>query len=177
MIRTARLDLLPLNCFQLRLLLEDPPALEREMNVGISRDVVTEPVVRAVRMKLEKMGRADPARHDWYTYWALIVRAESFAAGFLGYKGYPDAQGEAEIGYGIDPRFQNRGFMTEAVTALIRWGFAEKQCRAVTAKGVRNANIGSRRVLEKAGLRLYDQTAEACSFRILRDEYESRVGN
>jgi ribosomal-protein-alanine N-acetyltransferase len=175
LIHTARLDLRPLADFQLRLLLEDPPALERGLGIRISREVVTDRVVRAVRMKLAKMERADPARHPWYTYWLLVIRDEFFGAGLLGYKGPPDGNGEVEIGYGIDPLFQNRGFTTEAVAGMIGWAFAEKGCRVITAKGVQNANRGSRRVLEKAGLRPYERDAEASSYRILRQEFEPRA--
>jgi ribosomal-protein-alanine N-acetyltransferase len=171
MLRTERLDLLPLSSAQLKLYLENPDALERELGIPLSRSNVTERVRGAVRMKLAKMDAEAPARHPWLTYWLMIVRAAPFGAGLAGFKGFPDAAGEAEIGYGIDPLYQNQGYMTEAVRRLIVWAFEEPACSAVTAKSVLKSNAASRRVAEKSGMSVYEETDIDLSYRLERKKY------
>jgi ribosomal-protein-alanine N-acetyltransferase len=168
MLRTERLDLLPLNYAQLKLYLENPDALERELGVPLSRSNVTERVQGAIRMKLAKMDAEAPARHDWLTYWLVIVREVPFGAGLAGFKGFPGPDGEAEIGYGIDPLYQNRGYVTEAVRSMIAWAFEEPQCSAVTARGVLKSNAASRRVCEKSGMSAYAESGADLSFKIER---------
>jgi RimJ/RimL family protein N-acetyltransferase len=95
----------------------------------------------------------------------MVIAGEPYGAGLVGFKGYPNNQGEVEIGYGIDGNFQNRGYTTEAVRALIVWAFARDNCRAVVAE-THPANIASQRVLEKAGMRISQKTKKALSWRI-----------
>ena len=97
-----------------------------------------------MRMKLEKMARAQPTQRAWYTYWLLVVRAfpssaAPFGAGLIGFKGFPDANGEAEIGFGIDPACQGQGYTTEAARAMIAWAFQEPACQAVVARDTKKA--------------------------------------
>ena len=56
----------------------------------------------------------------------------------------------AEIGYWLGEPHWNKGIMTEAVTAMVRYTFANFKVLRIYA-GVFNYNIASMRVLEKAG--------------------------
>jgi ribosomal-protein-alanine N-acetyltransferase len=163
---TARLDLIPLNRHPLQMVPDKPEELERDLGCPVSRDIVTGTVRRAIRFKLEKMTRVDNALWDWYTYWLVVVRDSPFGAGLFGFKGFPDRNGEAEIGYGIDPAFQGRGYSTEAVIALIGWAFEEPACRAVVARDVLRSNLASQRVLAKAGMKEYSETETSLCYRI-----------
>ena len=118
------------------------------MGLKISRDVIDDNVRRAIGLKLGKMRCADISQHEWYTYW-LIILNESFGAGFIGFKGPPDAASEVEIGYGIDPLWRNKGYITEAVSAMRDWAFSHPCCRAITATAVKNPAYS--RVMEKLG--------------------------
>ncbi len=79
----------------------------------------------------------------------VIEQRERVAVGHVGFKGLP-ADGVVEIGYGINPSYQNRGYATEMVTALTQWALAQTAVDRVTAE-CRRDNVGSIRVLEKAG--------------------------
>ena len=149
---TPRLHLVPLTLPQLRLCLTDLPALEAELGLSISRDVLTDRVRGAIRIKIEKMTEMDESRHPWQTYWLIIVNENKIGAGLAGFKGYPDESGSSEIGYGIDSAYQNKGFMSEAVRALVDWALGHPLCQRVTASAVENP--ASRRLLEKIGARL-----------------------
>ena len=51
----------------------------------------------------------------------VIGRATNVAVGQMGFKGPPDAGGRVEIGYGVNPSFEGRGYATEGVEALVSW--------------------------------------------------------
>ncbi len=168
-IKTERLDLAPLNPTQLQQYLEQPDLLEQELGFPISRGIVTEIVQRAIRMKLAKMANADKTLFAWYTYWLLVIRSAPFGAGLVGFKGPPNQNGEVEIGYGIDQNYQGQGYMTEAVRAMISWAFKETSCCSVTAPNTKKWNLASQRVLLKAGMKAYEESEDAFSFKIERD--------
>ncbi|MBN1964624.1 MAG: GNAT family N-acetyltransferase [Anaerolineae bacterium] len=165
-IQTQRLRLMALSFAQLALCLSDLARLEQELSLPVSRAVITEIVQRAIRMKLDKMTQADPHAHAWYTYWLIVIVDKKHGAGLAGFKGVPDHAGEVEIGYGMAPEFQGHGYMTEAVRAMITWAFESPDCRVVIAPNTLRTNIGSNRVLEKAGFHIYQETSEAFYWRI-----------
>jgi RimJ/RimL family protein N-acetyltransferase len=167
-IHTQRLRLLVLNLEQLKEYLIHPDRLEEELGFPISRAVLTQPVRRAIGIKIDKMARADEMDHAWYTYWLIIVADEPYGVGTLGFKGHPDKEGAVEIGYGIDPAWQGQGYITETVRAMINWAFAHSLCRSVFAAGVLKSNPASSRVLEKVGMHIYEETAETLSWRIVK---------
>lgn len=177
-IKTQRLHLIALNQAQLERCLCDLPGLARELACTIAPDLVPDIVRRAIGIKLAKMAETDPADHSWYTYWLIVVDdgAPPCGAGFAGFKGSPgvvgryDAMGEVEIGYGIAPEYQGRGYMTEAVRALIAWAFDDPACQAVIAPEVLRSNPASSRVLAKAGMHAYAETDDTISWRIERRE-------
>jgi len=163
-LRTSRLLLVSLALSQLQLCLTDLPALEAELGLSISRDVFTSRVQRAIRMKLKKMAGTDEAQRPWQTYWLVVVSEDNFGAGLAGFKGIPNEEGSTEIGYGIDPAYQNKGYTSEAVQALVNWAFQHPFCKSVTATTVKNP--ASRRLLEKLGAHLVaeDDTSTSWEF-------------
>jgi RimJ/RimL family protein N-acetyltransferase len=154
-IYTSRLRLIALDLSQLEMVLKDVDELEKSLGLAITRPLITDRVQRAIRTKLEKMKKADAAQHLWFTYWLIVVTESGLGSGLIGFKGYPDENGSTEIGYGIDESQQNRGYMTEAVRALVGWALSHPFCRMVTATEVQNP--ASRRLLEKIGARLVDE--------------------
>ena len=167
-LHTLRLSLFPLSPRQLKWYLDDPSALEKEIGYPVSRKLMDDNVRRAIGMKLAKMAAAPELLHDWYTYWLIVTKDAPFGAGLAGFKGVPDGNGEAEIGYGIDPAQRGKGCMTEAAGALIAWAFREPACLAVVARGVLRSNIASQKVLLHLGMSVYDETDDTLSYRISR---------
>lgn len=167
-LRTRRLDLIPLTAGQLELYLTNPDLLERELKLPVSRAILTDRVQRAIRIKLDRLASLDPELHPWLTYWLVVVTAASFGAGLIGFKGVPDANGEVEIGYGIDPAYGRKGYTTEAVQRLIAWAFGDPACKAVLARNIDPANWASLRVAAKAGMVAYEESETGISLRIDR---------
>ncbi len=93
-------------------------------------------------------------RGDRYGYWAAIEKA---TGDFLGWFHFRPAEGaspdEAELGYRLRKAAWGKGYGTEVSRALISKGFAELGVRRVVASTYED-NIGSRRVMEKAGMTL-----------------------
>jgi len=165
-ILTPRLKLIALTPEQLKLYLEAPDQLEQALGFPVARDILTETVHRAIHIKLSKMAHAPEQDYAWYTYWLVVPTDRPYGAGLAGFKGVPDSQGEVELGYGIDPACQGRGYATEAARALIAWAFQSPECITVIAPNTKRSNVASNRVLKKVGMKVYEETVEAMSWRI-----------
>ena len=93
-------------------------------------------------------------RFDGYGFWAAMEkRTGEFLGCFYLMPQEGGAPGEAELGFRLRKSAWGKGFATEGSRALIRRGFTEFGVQCVVADTVAE-NIASRRVLEKAGLRL-----------------------
>jgi ribosomal-protein-alanine N-acetyltransferase len=56
----------------------------------------------------------------------------------------------AEVGYDLAPEYWGQGVMSEALEAILDWGFRQMGLNSVEAQ-IDPENLGSRRVLEKCG--------------------------
>lgn len=170
---TPRLRLIPLEPRDLEQYRSNPAALEARLGLPLSRAVINIDVERAITVKLSRMAAAPRDRYLWYTFWLVVVESDQFGAGLAGFKGEPTALGSVEVGYGIDPTCQSKGYMTEAVGALIDWAFHDEKCRRVVAETLPE-NRASQRVLEKNHLRLINRRAGWMVWTLEREEWEIR---
>lgn len=161
-LQTPRLDILALTIEQLKMLLEDASALQKELDLLIDESVIDKNVIRAIGMKLEKMEELPAEEHLWQTYWLIIIREKKIGAGLAGFKSRPNDAGLTEIGYGISPSFQKKGYMTEAVQVLVDWAFENPHCQGVTASTV--INPASNRLLEKLGAEILKEDENSTSW-------------
>jgi RimJ/RimL family protein N-acetyltransferase len=166
---TARLDLLPLSRVQLGYYLDREDLFIREYG-RVSREILTPVLQRAIRMKLSKMAGASREDSLWMTYWLIRVRESDFGAGMIGFKGLPDLLGEVEVGYGMDPEYRNKGYITEAALGLIGWAFADPRCRRIVAPNTLRSNPASNRVLEKMGMRVYQESPVSLSWCLEKED-------
>jgi ribosomal-protein-alanine N-acetyltransferase len=77
----------------------------------------------------------------------------------VGHVGLSQLEDQVEIGYAIEETCQGRGYATEAVSAMTRWGhdtFGLPTILGVVAR----ENLGSCRVLEKSGFVLAKEEAD-----------------
>jgi ribosomal-protein-alanine N-acetyltransferase len=84
-------------------------------------------------------------------HWQVGERSTGLVVGGIGFLS-PPAQGTVEIGYGIGPSRQGRGYATEAAQAVVAYAFEDGGVMAVVA-GTDSDNVASQRVLEKVGFR------------------------
>lgn len=90
-----------------------------------------------------------PDQALWYTAWRIVLNKTGETVGDLCFKGLPDS-GRPEIGYGILPEWEGRGYATEAVRAACSWTLSQPGVVSVEAK-TEPENAASQRVLKKAG--------------------------
>jgi RimJ/RimL family protein N-acetyltransferase len=91
---------------------------------------------------------------DRYGCWAAVEKSTGDFLGWFGFRPSPGADpDEPELGYRLRKAAWGKGYATEASRALIRKGFTESGVRRVVASTYQD-NVASRRVMEKAGLKL-----------------------
>ena len=90
-----------------------------------------------------------PENYIWYTLWFMELKdLENEIIGTLSFKGIDD-KGIVEIGYGINEGYENKGYMTEAVTAMAKWASLQPNVNHIESEA-EESNIASIRVLEKS---------------------------
>ena len=153
-IQTSRLELVPLTLGQMRRWIRDPRGVARELS-ALPPEQSLMHRFSAGRIYRAKIGLIEQAPEHWRlaTYFQMIRREDRQIVGELGFKGIARL-GEAELGYGTYERYQNRGYMTEAVTALSDWALLQREVplQRVTAR-TRQENYASQRVLQHSGFR------------------------
>ena len=92
--------------------------------------------------------RQDPDSAFWLA--PRLVVKEQLIVGMGGFKGLPQPNGAIEIGYGIIPSQQSKGFATQAVMLLVQEAFSRARVQTVLAQTVPK-NRASQRVLKKNG--------------------------
>ena len=100
---------------------------------------------------------ARPDQWEWYAIWMIELK-DGTHIGELCFKGL-DSNGIAEIGYGISEKYQNNGYATEAVKAVLEWAFNHPDVTAIEAE-TDSENAASKRVLEKCGFILNGKIGE-----------------
>ena len=148
-ILTPTLRLIPLSKHQLFEYIYAKEKLEESLSYSISPSLINAAIKRSIEVKLDQRKKTDRADHIWLTYWLLQPLDNPFGAGLLEFKGIPNEAGRVEIGFGIDPDYENTGLLSEAVDQLCSWALEQPVCNLITATSVVNEN--SIHVLENAG--------------------------
>lgn len=126
--------------------LDADPAVTRYINGG-------RPTPRAeIRDELLPRFLAQYDESPGYGRWAAIDKATGAFLGWFALTAEPAEPGTAELGYRLRRAAWGQGYATEGARALVDKGFAELGMRRVTANTM-TVNTGSRRVMEKTGLR------------------------
>lgn len=84
---------------------------------------------------------------------AIIERESKKMIGTCGFTRLDEEKKMGEIGYVLHPSFWGRGYATEAVTAIIRFGFEKMGLCRIEGRYMAN-NTASCRVMEKCGMKL-----------------------
>lgn len=105
---------------------------------------------------------------------ALVHKGHGKLIGYCGFK-FLEETGEVELLYGLASVYWNQGLVTEAAKACLRFAFEETSLERIVAIA-QHANVGSYRVMEKAGMRYEKETRhhnlDMVSYVITRAEYQ-----
>ena len=106
-----------------------------------------------------------------YGFWAAVEKASTAFIGWFHFRPAEDAPpGEVELGYRLIRSAWGNGYATEGCRALIDRGFASLGVQRVVASTM-VVNVASRRVLEKAGMRLVRTFHQPWPYPIEGDEH------
>lgn len=145
-LESERLLIRPLSISELSHIKNDEAEL---LKISILSNSVSDAVITAITKKIANLKIVETAFHEWYTYWLIIDKNSGNGIGFEGFKGI-DKDGFAEVGYSISSDFRNKGLMTEALKALIKWADKNIKLKGVKAT-VNKTNIESIKVLKNCG--------------------------
>ncbi|HEX2157791.1 MAG TPA: GNAT family N-acetyltransferase, partial [Actinomycetes bacterium] len=105
---------------------------------------------------------ADPGAYGVYQ---LVRSGDDMVVGDIGFHGPPNPGGSVTVGYGLAPGARGQGYATEALRAVVAWALAQPEVAAVEADTT-HANLPSQRVMERAGMRLYDRSDQLRFYRV-----------
>ncbi|MDZ8106898.1 MAG: GNAT family N-acetyltransferase [Nostoc sp. DedQUE12a] len=83
-----------------------------------------------------------------YTRWVLVTKADRQPIGTCGFHKWSHRNHRAEIGYDLTPSAWRQGYMHEALSVMLKFGFEQMELNRVEAL-VYPENIASLRLLEK----------------------------
>jgi [ribosomal protein S5]-alanine N-acetyltransferase len=170
MLLTQRLRIVPLAHNELLLYKNDPKSLaqvlgtnylERHGDPSTAKDVE-----EAIEFWINNTA-AHPNDFEWFTNWEIILLEQNVSVGGVGFAGLPNEEGKSMVGYGLDVRFHGKGIATEALSALVSWGFRNENLKTIIADTPLN-HTASQRVLLKNGFQETHRDQELIHWSLIR---------
>jgi ribosomal-protein-alanine N-acetyltransferase len=93
----------------------------------------------------------EDAREQLWRIRLIVLRESRVVIGAVNLKGPPRENGDVEIGWGVSPEYQKRGFAIEAARTVIEWAFTQEGVKRVIAT-IPEDNVASIRVAERLGM-------------------------
>lgn len=81
-------------------------------------------------------------------FWVIESKNNNQVIGTIGLRNFEDEEDYAEIGYELDPSYQQKGFMSEAFEVVLKYGFKQMELKTIEAFTHKN-NTASISLLEK----------------------------
>jgi ribosomal-protein-alanine N-acetyltransferase len=81
-------------------------------------------------------------------FWVIESKSNSQVIGTIGLRNFEDEEDYAEIGYELEPSYQQKGFMSEAFNVVVEYGFKQMELKTIEAFTHKN-NKASIALLEK----------------------------
>lgn len=95
--------------------------------------------------------------------WGIIEKSSRKLIGSIGIFNLVKANHRAEVGYVLNPRWQNQGIMNEALNVVLDYGFEKMKLHSIEAI-IAPENIASAKLLEKNKFRKEAYFKENCYF-------------
>jgi ribosomal-protein-alanine N-acetyltransferase len=150
-IKTARLNLVVLLPEEIEALIEGDTARAGRL-AGMTFPLGW-PDDAAARQGLEwhlRHLRADRAQRAWRIR-VMVEHETSLVVGSVNLKGPPDAEGDVEIGWGVNEDRRRRGYAFEAAAATMTWAAGQAGVRLVSAT-IPETNLPSQALAQKLGM-------------------------
>ncbi|MET3499064.1 ribosomal-protein-alanine N-acetyltransferase [Mucilaginibacter rubeus] len=112
-------------------------------------------------------------------YWAITLKDKDELIGTICYWNLNAANKSAEIGYELHPDYHGQGFMQEAISAVLAFGFNDQHFELITACP-KQGNESSVKLLKKTGFSLAgdftdeETKSKYLDFRLTKADYLTR---
>lgn len=168
-IQTERLRLVPMTVEAIdALIADDRETLEAEVGAAFPEPLAPPPETGDVL----EFFRDIVSRETEWTPRFIVLRYPPTVVGSAGAM-RPDLEGRCIVGYGIYPEHEGNGYATEATLGLIA-AYREHVDVSTFAATIHPYNLASRRVAEKAGMRVTGEVIDPTEGRLEVWEVRSR---
>lgn len=157
-LETDRLQIIPLNGPQLKLITEDIIQFENELNCQYCGEEMDGEILQIFKGQIEVIEN-DSKNYIWHTFWLFKLKNEEKFIGSACFKNAPDDKGQVEIGYGINKRYENLGYTTEAVNSMCEWALKQPSVTKIIAE-TEKENIASQKILKKCNMKMFKETED-----------------
>ncbi|MBI9067596.1 MAG: GNAT family N-acetyltransferase [Salinivirgaceae bacterium] len=149
----------PLLKDELALLLASYKDFATVNNLNCDEFKIDEETTKAIKEDL--IPKLEVANYNWCfsTMWLMVEKQSKTIVGSFCFYGEPNENMEVEIGYGVSPKFQNHGYMSEALNAIVEWCRSSNNIKYILAH-CNIDNLDSNRILEKCNFTLAEQNTE-----------------
>ncbi len=106
----------------------------------------------------------DPTQIGW-NVWIITLKGSGIIIGDAGLKGPPDNRGIVEIGYSMSIPYRGKGYMIEAVSALIDLVMSDERVRSIIAE-CEDSNQISKKVLSTVGMKMTGRIGKATYWKL-----------
>jgi ribosomal-protein-alanine N-acetyltransferase len=164
-IETADLYLRPLNQHQLLQYIRMDTDLEKGWNLNPAHREISAELKEALEDTILPSVADTTKNYLFSTLWVVIRKDLNQMVAALCFKGEPNHLGEIEIGYGTFDSFQGRGYMTQAVAAIIPWAAQQSSVVSITAE-TEKTNPASIAVLVKNQFAQVNDLGSKCYWKL-----------
>jgi GNAT superfamily N-acetyltransferase len=165
MLESERLKIIPLNYDQLKKYTACDNSLENELGLKNSSRIIPEHLKNVIINKVLPAVKKDSGSFLYNTIWLATDIQKNVIVASFGFKGLPNDEKEIEIGYGTESEFQNKGYMTEAISCAVDWAKNRSDIYYIIAE-TDSDNIASVKVLEKNGFIQFKKTENNIRWRV-----------
>jgi ribosomal-protein-alanine N-acetyltransferase len=102
--------------------------------------------IKEIRAFISKI--KDEINNNEWIYWVISLKDDPTLIGDICLWNFSDEKTVAEIGYELDPAFQGKGIMSEALKKIIKYGFMEIELQSIEAY-THKKNDNSTKLLQK----------------------------
>jgi len=144
---TARLRLLPFTAERARAAGSSRASLAADIGASVPDDWPNPDLADALPLFVEML-ETMPALSTWIVL--AVERTEGVLIGSGGFIGLPDENGAVELGFGLVPARQGKGYASEIAREMLSRAFKEPTVERVVGRCAPD-NLPSRRLLERLG--------------------------
>lgn len=154
-LQTERLMIQPLSYSQLQKYSALNNLLEEELGLNAYPRTVPIELKEALEQFILPQAAQLGSSFIYATLWTIVDKQQKIMMADLCFKGLPNEQGEIEIGYGTYTDFRGKGYMTEAIGAVVQWAFIQPGIKSIIAE-TDNFNSASHKTLARNGFTVYN---------------------